>query len=122
MFRSAQPCIAEGPGQGKVIADGLVYWYCPPEVLLSSALTQQDGHSAPSADIDWSKADMWAVGCMLGELLTRKLLFPSNGTPQDQLRSILRILTSLLRADQGVETGQTKVGVSRACIQCCCTC
>ncbi len=65
----------------------------------------------PSQDIDWSKSDMWALGCILGELLDRQLLFPSDGTPQDQLRSIAYTLKAVSRADQGAATGHTEVRI-----------
>lgn len=42
-------------------------WYRAPEILLGST--------------KYSKAvDMWSVGCILGELITGKSIFPGNST------------------------------------------
>lgn len=50
-------------------------WYRAPEILLGST--------------KYSKAvDMWSVGCILGELITGKSLFPGTST----LNQIERIL------------------------------
>lgn len=50
-------------------------WYRAPEILLGST--------------QYSKAvDMWSVGCILGELILGKAMFPGNST----LNQIERIL------------------------------
>lgn len=53
-------------------------WYRPPEVLLTSG-----EYGAP--------LDIWAVGCVLYELITRKPLFPGK-TAIDQLQKIHEVL------------------------------
>ncbi|OPJ85840.1 mitogen-activated protein kinase 15 [Patagioenas fasciata monilis] len=53
-------------------------WYRAPEVLLSSR--------------SYTKGvDMWSIGCILGELLLGKPLFPGTSTV-DQLERVLRVL------------------------------
>lgn len=58
----------------------ITLWYRPPELLLG--------------ENDYGPAvDMWSVGCLLAELLTRKPLFPGNNEA-DQLDLIFQMLGS----------------------------
>ena len=52
-------------------------WYRAPEVLLGSTKYN-------------SQADMWSVGCIFGELLNGKPMFPGTST-LNQLNKILEI-------------------------------
>mmetsp|Transcript_22702 Transcript_22702/g.33172 ORF Transcript_22702/g.33172 Transcript_22702/m.33172 type:complete len:442 (+) Transcript_22702:158-1483(+) len=53
-------------------------WYRAPELLLGQTL-----YSTP--------VDMWSVGCIFGELMLRKPLFPGQGEP-DQVIKIFKVL------------------------------
>lgn len=90
----------EPPKQGEPLQQGLVPWYCPHEVLLN-IIVEEEGQRRWWPALTHSSVDMWAVGCILGELLDRQLLFPSDGTPQDQMRSIKMTLGAVLANDQG---------------------
>jgi serine/threonine protein kinase len=59
--------------------DVVTRWYRPPELML-----------APNGVYDGA-VDMWSVGCILGELLTRKPLFPGSDF-MDQLTRIFRVI------------------------------
>jgi serine/threonine protein kinase len=54
-------------------------WYRPPELML-----------APNGCYDGA-IDMWSVGCILGELLTRKPLFPGTDF-MDQLTRVFKVI------------------------------
>ncbi|OQR96263.1 mitogen-activated protein kinase [Achlya hypogyna] len=54
-------------------------WYRPPELML-----------APNGVYDGA-VDMWSVGCILGELLTRKPLFPGSDF-MDQLTRVFKVI------------------------------
>eukprot|EP00727_Mastigamoeba_balamuthi_P003125 m51a1_g1281 putative cyclin-dependent kinase c-2-like (488) ;mRNA; r:129173-130959 len=58
----------------------ITLWYRPPELLLGSTLYTQ-------------AVDMWSVGCILAELLTRRSPFPGKTEP-DELDLILRVCGS----------------------------
>lgn len=75
-------------------------WYAAPEVLEESIYVQHAGKGSSRQHVYWSSADMWAVGCILGELLGEQLLFPSDGSPQDQLRSIARTMVDMQTGKQ----------------------
>jgi serine/threonine protein kinase len=53
-------------------------WYRPPEILLGSKM-----YACP--------VDMWAVGCIFAELVTRRPLFPGD-SEIDELFKIFRVL------------------------------
>lgn len=53
-------------------------WYRAPEVLLG------DSHYLPVVDL-------WSVGCIMGELIMHKTLFPGN-TIQEQLNFMIKLL------------------------------
>lgn len=73
-------------------------WYRAPEILLGSNR--------------YSKAvDMWSVGCIIGELLNGKPLFPGNST----LNQIERILELIGRPSQKVIQG-AYVGYRRSIV------
>ncbi|EQC27771.1 CMGC/MAPK protein kinase [Saprolegnia diclina VS20] len=54
-------------------------WYRPPELML-----------APNGVYDGA-VDMWSVGCILGELVTRKPLFPGSDF-MDQLTRVFKVI------------------------------
>lgn len=58
----------------------ITLWYRPPELLMGA------NEYGPSVD-------MWSVGCLLAELLTRKPLFPGKHEPE-QLERIFHIVGS----------------------------
>lgn len=60
-------------------------WYCAPEILV--------GSSNYSTGID-----MWAIGCILGELLAKKTIFPGNNTVH-QLELIVAVTGPPTRSD-----------------------
>jgi len=68
----------EGEGQGTVLTDYVATrWYRAPEILLGST--------------DYTKGvDMWAVGCILGEMLTGEPIFPGKST-LNQLDRIIEV-------------------------------
>ena len=53
-------------------------WYRAPEILLGSTKYAKS-------------VDMWSVGCIIGELITGKAVFPGNST-LNQLERILELL------------------------------
>lgn len=53
-------------------------WYRAPELLLGETLYS-------------TAVDMWSVGCIFGELILNKPLFPGQGEP-DQILKIFKIL------------------------------
>lgn len=53
-------------------------WYRPPELLLRTSTYD-------------TKVDMWSVGCVFGELLSRRVLFPGDRTEIDQLTRIFDV-------------------------------
>lgn len=55
-------------------------WYRPPELMLSP-----HGNYTPSID-------MWSIGCILGELITRRPMFPGNDFV-DQITKIFRVIS-----------------------------
>uniref|UniRef100_A0A8C3CXD5 Mitogen-activated protein kinase 15 n=1 Tax=Cairina moschata TaxID=8855 RepID=A0A8C3CXD5_CAIMO len=62
-------------------------WYRAPEILLSSR--------------SYTKGvDMWSIGCILGELLLGKPLFPGTSTV-NQIEQILRVIPAPSREDIG---------------------
>ncbi|KAL0241444.1 hypothetical protein GEMRC1_006679 [Eukaryota sp. GEM-RC1] len=58
-------------------------WYRAPEVLLASPGTSNYG----------AAMDIWAVGCIFGELLARRALFPGTDH-RNQLQTIISVLGS----------------------------
>jgi cyclin-dependent kinase 12/13 len=64
------------PYTNKVIS----LWYRPIELLLGEEM-----YGAP--------IDIWSLGCILGELFTRRPMFPAN-TEMEQLDAIIRICGS----------------------------
>jgi len=60
-------------------------WYCAPEILV--------GSSNYSTGVD-----IWAIGCILGELLAKKTIFPGNNTVH-QLELILQVTGPPTRSD-----------------------
>ncbi|CAM9495862.1 unnamed protein product [Ectocarpus sp. 6 AP-2014] len=64
--------------QDKYTTKVITLWYRPPELLLKSAL-----YGSP--------VDLWSVGCIVGELLTRSSIFPGKNE-SDQLSLIFDTL------------------------------
>eukprot|EP00298_Acanthocystis_sp_HF-20_P008396 c17656_g1_i1.p1 GENE.c17656_g1_i1~~c17656_g1_i1.p1 ORF type:complete len:368 (+),score=132.45 c17656_g1_i1:26-1129(+) len=76
--------------------DGIVVtiWYRAPELLLNAS------HYSPAIDL-------WAVGCIFGELVAAKALFPGTedkGVPFDQLQKIFTGLGYPVQGRSGVLT------------------
>ncbi|GMF33054.1 unnamed protein product [Phytophthora lilii] len=63
-------------------------WYRPPELML-----------APNGSYDGA-VDMWSVGCILGELVSRKPLFPGTDF-MDQLTRVFQVLPVPEPEDRG---------------------
>ncbi|KAL4129194.1 hypothetical protein PRIC2_005205 [Phytophthora ramorum] len=63
-------------------------WYRPPELML-----------APNGSYDGA-VDMWSVGCILGELVSRKPLFPGTDF-MDQLTRVFHVLPVPAPEDRG---------------------
>ncbi|OWZ18093.1 CMGC/MAPK protein kinase [Phytophthora megakarya] len=63
-------------------------WYRPPELML-----------APNGSYDGA-VDMWSVGCILGELISRKPLFPGTDF-MDQLTRVFQVLPVPEPEDRG---------------------
>lgn len=63
-------------------------WYRPPELMLS-----------PNGSYDGA-VDMWSVGCILGELVSRKPLFPGTDF-MDQLTRVFQVLPIPEPQDRG---------------------
>ncbi|KAK1930732.1 Mitogen-activated protein kinase MMK1 [Phytophthora citrophthora] len=63
-------------------------WYRPPELML-----------APNGSYDGA-VDMWSVGCILGELVSRKPLFPGTDF-MDQLTRVFQVLPIPEPEDRG---------------------
>ncbi|ETV95686.1 CMGC/MAPK protein kinase [Aphanomyces invadans] len=63
-------------------------WYRPPELML-----------APNGVYDGA-VDMWSVGCILGELVTRKPLFPGSDF-MDQLTRVFKVIEIPPKAERG---------------------
>jgi len=76
----------EGSTKPQVLTDYVATrWYRAPEILLGSN--------------NYTKAvDMWSVGCILGELLGNKPMFPGSST-MNQIEKILDILGSPTKED-----------------------
>lgn len=66
------------PMQGRLTESVVTLWYRAPELLLGST------KYGPAIDV-------WSVGCVMGELITGKPLFPGRGEI-DQLDQIIQIL------------------------------
>jgi len=67
-------------------------WYRSPELLLNNTKVSK-------------QTDMWSVGCIMGELFGKKVLFRGN-SPIDQMHKILDILGTPLEEDiKGSEEG-----------------
>jgi len=67
-------------------------WYCPPIALASSS--PHRWYRAPEillGSTAYGKGvDMWAVGCILGEMLLGKPLFPGSST-MNQLEKVVEV-------------------------------
>lgn len=61
-------------------------WYRAPEILLGSSV------------YTWG-VDIWSVGCIIGELFTRKPIFPGNST-MNQLDRIMEVTNLFLKTFQ----------------------
>lgn len=67
-FGLARSMVADSPDKDVVMTEEVATrWYRAPEVLLGSQTYDKS-------------ADVWSVGCILGELLLGKPLFPGNST------------------------------------------
>jgi mitogen-activated protein kinase 15 len=76
-FGLARSIITEPGEPGPVLSDNVVSrWYRPPEILLNSKK-----YSKP--------LDIWSAGCIFGEMLLGKVLFPGD-SPTNQLDRILQ--------------------------------
>jgi serine/threonine protein kinase len=53
-------------------------WYRAPELLLDNETVSRE-------------ADMWSVGCIMAELMSRKVMFKGK-CPIDQMKHIIRVL------------------------------
>jgi mitogen-activated protein kinase 15 len=74
-FRLAR-CLTNSSGKERIMTDYVgTRWYRAPEILLGS--TKYD-----------TKADIWSVGCIFGELLGGKPMFPGSST-LDQINKVL---------------------------------
>ena len=93
------------PGAREELHPGVVtVWYRAPELLLGAR------RYGPAVDV-------WAAGCVVAELLLRRPLFPGDGSDQDQLAQIVRLLGSPrdpARADGGGSGGGAGGGAARA--------
>ena len=69
----------------------ITLWYRPPELLLGERIYS-------------TAVDIWSIGCIFGELVLRKPLFPGQGE-FDQLTKIFK--------DLGFPTEDTWPGVTR---------
>lgn len=68
------------PGVGEGMHHRVVtIWYRAPELLLGAR------RYGPAIDV-------WAAGCILAEILLRRPLFPGDGSEEDQLAQIARLL------------------------------
>ena len=79
-FGLARSCSDIGTGDGGPIMTDYVAtrWYRAPEILLGST--------------EYTKAvDIWSVGCILGELISGKPLFPGTST-MNQLDRIIEVV------------------------------
>ena len=56
----------------------ITLWYRPPELLLGARVYS-------------TAVDMWSVGCIFGELLTRRPMFDGQGEA-DQINKIFKVL------------------------------
>jgi len=67
-FRPRSIAYQDEDGSAPVLTEYVATrWYRAPEILLGSRV--------------YSKAvDMWSVGCILGELIVGKAIFPGNST------------------------------------------
>jgi serine/threonine protein kinase len=68
----------EEEGEEELTAYVVTRWYRAPEIMLACKNYT-------------SKVDVWAVGCIMGELVKRKVLFPGRDY-LDQLRLIMEVL------------------------------
>ncbi|CAI5727158.1 unnamed protein product [Peronospora destructor] len=68
-------------------------WYRPPELML-----------APSGSYDGA-VDMWSIGCIFGELVSRKPLFPGTNF-MDQLKRVFQVLPVPEPEDRGYVIGK----------------
>ena len=69
-------------------AEIITQWYRPPELLL--------GSKTYSAEVD-----MWSVGCIFAEILTKKVLFFTKTMSElAQLKAIFTVCPVYLRNDQ----------------------
>uniref|UniRef100_UPI00358DFC45 extracellular signal-regulated kinase 2-like isoform X2 n=1 Tax=Myxine glutinosa TaxID=7769 RepID=UPI00358DFC45 len=75
-FRLA--CSLTPPPLGGLNSGVTTCWYCPPEILLSTPCYGK-------------AADLWALGCVLAEMLSGHPLFPGSST-LDQLQRIIRFV------------------------------
>ena len=84
-FRLARS-LTSSSGKDRVMTDYVgTRWYMAPEILLGSG---QYG----------AKADMWSVGCIFGELLGGKPMFPGTST-LSQINKVLEIIGKPNKAD-----------------------
>lgn len=82
LCRSVKECTAPTPVLTDYVA---TRWYRAPEILLGST--------------NYSKGvDIWSVGCILGEMLLGKPLFPGTGT-MNQLERIIEVTGRPTKAD-----------------------
>lgn len=85
---------AEGGDPAAVISPMTEYvvtrWYRPPEIMLAPNGTYNEA------------VDMWSIGCIFGELLNRKPLFPGSDFI-DQLTRVFRVLPVPPRDKRGYE-------------------
>eukprot|EP00644_Phytophthora_capsici_P018403 jgi/Phyca11/21343/fgenesh1_pg.PHYCAscaffold_91_\ len=90
MPKKAQPGLEQASNDGVSMMTEYVVtrWYRPPELML-----------APNGSYDGA-VDMWSVGCILGELVSRKPLFPGTDF-MDQLTRVFQVLPIPEPEDRG---------------------
>ncbi|KAL0224642.1 hypothetical protein RCL1_002554 [Eukaryota sp. TZLM3-RCL] len=85
-FGLARSLVATGTGRVPILTDYVATrWYRSPEILLGST-SYSEG------------VDMWAVGCILGEILLGSTLFPGKST-MNQLTMIAELIGSPTEED-----------------------
>ena len=76
------------PGQDRLTGYVSTRWYRAPELLTSTTIKKSRGHVRRRVHAKFRKydasVDMWAVGCVMAELLTARPLFPGSSA-LDQL-------------------------------------
>ncbi|GLI67385.1 hypothetical protein VaNZ11_011566 [Volvox africanus] len=83
---SPAPSAFAGPAQQTKVTAAASRWYCAPESLLGSASS--------------AASDIWALGCIIGELITGKPLMPGGENELDQLCCVMAMVGQLSEAQE----------------------